>query len=72
MAPSRLSAQAIHIANAIGEVQRNSESNGLSRSVRTTFRKGQFGSGLSSRGSPGETARSEGVVDRLPHHWPLS
>ena len=41
---------------AIAEALQSSASNCLSRSVRTMSWMGQFGSGLSSRGSPGGTS----------------
>ena len=76
---SRLSAQAAAYrettqrVSAIAEARRSSESNCLSRSVRTVFGMGHFGSGLSSKGSPGghelhPDAQAAGGPERCPQH----
>ena len=78
LAPSNLSAQVVpyrettHRGSAIAEARRSSASSCLSRSVRSRSRMGQFGSGLSSRGSPGAlAASSEEVADRWSHRRAL-
>ena len=71
MSPSRLSAPFGGISRDTAarechrrEAGRSSVSRCKSRSDRATSRTGQFGSGLSSRGSPGGTASSEEVAAR--------